>query len=220
MCCALLVVALAVPHVGQARPGWFDGLVGAQLAEWFPGDLRPLDALASLGSTGPVLAETAIVASIGYLNRRWTALLLPAVGTPLAVSTTELLKPVVGRTINGHWAMPSGHTTAVVSLLVAALLVSRRSRPGVGPLAAVLIAALALGAVGMALGLVRLGFHYATDVAAGACVATAVVLLTARALDVLDWSIRLLRTIGRAARCAPRPDRPQWSNGVESPSAD
>ncbi|GAA4842910.1 hypothetical protein GCM10025787_25310 [Saccharopolyspora rosea] len=182
----LVTAFLGVWYADRDDPGRLDRAVLGRLVEWFPGHLGVLDVLAAFGSAGPALATTAVVAGVGYLDRRWTSVLLPAIAAPAAVSVTELLKPVIGRTINAYWALPSGHTTAIVSLLVAALLVARRNRRRARFVGMLVVVLLAFGLVGMVLGLVRLGLHYATDIVAGGCVGTAAVLLVARGLDALD----------------------------------
>ncbi len=86
-----------------------------------------------------------------------------------------VLKPLVGRRLDGGLAYPSGHTTAIFSValvVVVALLGSARgpSWPRVGGGFVALVLA---GAVGVSL--VVSGNHYPTDVVGGACAATVVI---------------------------------------------
>ena len=67
--------------------------------------------------------------------------MLAVVGPGLTGVCTTLLKPALGRTIEGGFAFPSGHTGGATSLgLVAALLVISLLRPGRGGALAILAA--------------------------------------------------------------------------------
>jgi undecaprenyl-diphosphatase len=126
-----------------------------------------------------VLVAVALAVVCVLLHRRLLAL-LAVLGPGLTGVTTTLLKPVVGRTIDGGLAYPSGHTAGatavglVVSLLAVNLMRVERVT------AALLIAAgtlLAGGGVGLAM--VVTGVHYPTDAVGGFCTGVAVVLGTA-----------------------------------------
>lgn len=109
-----------------------------------------------------------------------------AVAGPLVSGAgTTILKPVVGRTINGdHLAFPSGHTAVATAIaLVVALLVIGLLRPGwVGAMLLFLTAA-AVAGTAMAWSQVLLDAHYATDALGGFFSALAVVPATAWTLD-------------------------------------
>jgi len=111
--------------------------------------------------------------------------LLTVVGTISAVAITEfILKPLTGRLSFGHLTYPSGHTTAVAAIALAtAILIGGAGWPR--SIAVRMIACLAaVGlAAGVAISLVALRVHYATDTVAGYCVALAIVPAVALVLN-------------------------------------
>jgi membrane-associated phospholipid phosphatase len=109
---------------------------------------------------------------------------LAIVGPGLTGVATTTLKPIIGRTIDGDFAYPSGHTGGATALgVVAALLLIAVLRTTTRT-SALLIAAGALVSGGtMALALVADRAHYATDTLGGFCVAVAVVLTSALAIE-------------------------------------
>src|SRR5206468_3381763 len=67
---------------------------------------------------GAALLVAALVTMCLVLGHRRSAL-LAVLGPGLSVAVTTLLKPVVGRTINGpHLSYPSGHTAAVTAMVL------------------------------------------------------------------------------------------------------
>jgi membrane-associated phospholipid phosphatase len=101
-----------------------------------------------------------------------------------------LLKPALGRTIDGGFAFPSGHTGGGTSLgLVAALLAISLLRPGrVGALVILAVGAVGIGgSVGAAM--VALNAHYPTDTVGGFCTAVVVVCGAALLLDRLATAL-------------------------------
>lgn len=118
-------------------------------------------------STHP-LAVVAVIAAVVAVTAREhpRVAVLAAAGPALAVLlNTVLLKPAFGRVINDHLAYPSGHTTALASVLAVLVVVT-------GPrlLAVAVPLLLAAGAA-----IVGMGYHYATDVLGAALWAFAVV---------------------------------------------
>ncbi|WP_192909614.1 phosphatase PAP2 family protein [Gandjariella thermophila] len=133
-----------------------------------------------MGSLLPVLVAVTVVAAVGYAVGRWRMVLLAVLGPAAAIAVTESLKPLFGRTINDYWSFPSGHTTAVVSLLtVLALIWLRRPGRGVAVVVGSVFLVQAVLAAGMAIALIRLHLHYATDIAGGGCTGFAVVVVVA-----------------------------------------
>jgi membrane-associated phospholipid phosphatase len=121
-------------------------------------------------------------------TRRWRGAALVAVAAPAATGLTKiLLQPLIHRTLTGGVSFPSGHATGafVLAAMFAVLLVNP-GRPAirVGVRAALAVVAV-LAALLVAVALVALDFHYATDTVAGGAVAIAVVLLAALVIDLL-----------------------------------
>lgn len=141
---------------------------------------------ADLGNPVPIA-----LALLGLIIAAWRmhllrGLVVVVVGPLLAMVTTSLvLKPIIDRTHGGGLAFPSGHTTAVTSVVLAGALVFL-GRPGVtrrlrwvsGIALGVLVAAVAATLAG-------LGYHYATDTVGGFALALAVVSAVALAVDAV-----------------------------------
>ncbi|MFI6644901.1 phosphatase PAP2 family protein [Streptomyces sp. NPDC050504] len=183
---ALVLVALGVLYAGRGEPG---SRVDAWLRPPLDGVGPPWRgiALATDFWGEPVGAAVLVAAAVAgcLLLRRPRAAVLAVVGVGLAVVTTALLKPLVGRTINGEYlSYPSGHTAfATAFALVAALLVT--GLLGLGRAAGTLVllgTALVAGAA-MGWAQVTLNAHYPTDTLGGWCTALAVVPATAWLVD-------------------------------------
>ncbi len=182
--CIGLVAALGVHFAGRAQAGRLDGAISGVLG--VPrGPLRlAAHGFVDLGDPAPVAGALAVLVVLGWGLRGPRGALLGLLGPLLAmVSTSLVLKPLVGRTHAGGLALPSGHTTAVVSLAAAAalLLAGTLTLPRAGRLAGV--AALGTLSVLVAVSLVVAGQHYGTDTFAGVGVAVAAVLLVALIID-------------------------------------
>lgn len=181
--CASVTVVLGLVHHDATTPGRIDDVVDSALAVGEPTGRRLLWLVVLLGNPLVTIVFVAAIALVAAHVRRWPAVVLAAAGPALAAALTEfVLKPGVGRTLDGTLAFPSGHTTtsaAVASVLVVLLVDARwpqRTR--------VLLAALVLVlAVGVATSLIALGLHYATDTVGGVAVSSAVVLAVALVVD-------------------------------------
>jgi undecaprenyl-diphosphatase len=122
------------------------------------------------------------------------------VGPGLTGVATTTLKPLVGRTIDGGLAFPSGHTGGATALgVVAALLLITVLRPATGTSALLLSAGALVSGGAMALALVSDRVHYPTDTVGGFCVAVAVVLASALVIE------RLPRITSMGSRTARGP---------------
>ncbi|WP_447040513.1 phosphatase PAP2 family protein [Streptomyces sp. DSM 118878] len=184
---ALVVVALGVMYAGHSQPGTVDRWFVEPTAD----SVRPpwrYVALATDFLGEPIGAAVLVVAAVaGCLwRRRPRAAVFIVVGVCVAVGTTTLMKPLVGRTIHGdgNLAYPSGHTAFLTALaLMAALLAT--GRLGLGRAAGTLLTLAAALAAGAAMGWaeVALSAHYVTDVLGGWCTALAVVPVTAWLVD-------------------------------------
>jgi undecaprenyl-diphosphatase len=142
--------------------------------------------IADLGNPLPVAVALVLLAVAAYAVRGPRGLALALLGPLLAMMTTSLvLKPLIDRTHGGALAFPSGHTTAVGSMAVAAgtLLLGWTVVPRVLRWAGAGVLGLIVVAVGAAM--VGRGYHYPTDTLGGAGVALAVVLFVALVVDAV-----------------------------------
>jgi len=190
--CVAVTVLLAVLFLRQARAGWLDRAVDGRFEASLGSHRVILERVVGLGDPLPVTVILVVLLLACAAARRWRAATLLAVAVPAAAALTELLlKPLVGRRLDGGLCFPSGHATGMFALAAAIgvlLLGPARPRLPAGPrVILVLCAYAAAGAVAVAL--VSLHLHYFTDTVAGAAVGTAVVLAAAFLLDRL-WPRR------------------------------
>jgi membrane-associated phospholipid phosphatase len=172
----LVVGVLAVRVAGSSSAGPLDRALAALVPMHHGVRAAVGEAFAALGDPVPVVVLTLLAAAAAWWGRGGRGLALVLVAPPAAMVTTSLvLKPIVGRTRGGELAFPSGHTTAVASLAaVAAVLVlsapalSRAWRAGV-------VGALALGVVAVGVSLVGTDVHDPSDVLGALGVVAAVV---------------------------------------------
>ncbi|QES52752.1 hypothetical protein DEJ50_29805 [Streptomyces venezuelae] len=191
---ALVVLALGVRYAGAGEPGTVDARIRAAVDGARPPWWRHA-ALATdfLGEPAGAAALVAAIVTGCLLLRHPRAAVLVVAGTGTAVGVTTLLKPLVGRTINGGYlSYPSGHTAFLTALALSLALLATGRRPGLGKaagLSLVLTAALVAGTA-MGWAQVALGAHYPTDVLGGWCTALAVVPATAWLVDRLADTLR------------------------------
>lgn len=180
----LVVAVLAIRYAGEAAAS--------------PLDLRAQLAVATLlpeAGTGALLIDfvgdpraTAVLAALLAvaclaLGRR----LVAVVGPTLTGVATTVLKPVIGRTINGGFlSYPSGHTAAATALALVVTLLAVDLLRAVR-LSGVLLILAGAGTAGalMAWSQVALNAHYPTDAIGGFCAAMALVPGTALLVDRL-----------------------------------
>ena len=162
---------LRSPRIGQALTdlrlsGLWDGLA--------PDTVRYTVPLAAV-------AAVTIVAGVAWRRRDWAALAVCLAGPPLAVLLTDVIaKPLVGRRLYWNLSYPSGHATGAAAVAAVVLVVCHRWK-GWRALVVAAPLALALPAV-MGVALVRLNWHYPTDVIGGVAMGAATVLALAAAL--------------------------------------
>jgi len=181
----IVITVLGIHHADEEVPGCLDGHLDALISSWLYRDHVITGALVTLGDPAPIAILIAVVAGGAAAARRWSGVLLPIIGTITAATLTEvILKPLIGRLLSGHLSFPSGHTTAVAAVAVAAavLIVSGRW-PRSAALRILAGVTTVVVASGVAISLVALRIHYLTDTVAGACVAIATVLAIALGLD-------------------------------------
>lgn len=175
---------MAVRYAGGSKSGWFDGHIERAVDAVTPGQGR-LSELLILGNPLSVAASAAALGGISLALGRRRLAALAIIGPGLTGAATEMLKPLIGRTIvGGGFIFPSGHTGGATALgLVAALLLVNVLRPGPRAGVTLLVAGSLLAGGAMALAVVIGKFHYPTDAVGGFCTAVATVLGTALLLD-------------------------------------
>jgi membrane-associated phospholipid phosphatase len=207
--CVIVTAALGAAFAGQDAPSALDRRADSLIVAWLGGipHIGAVTHVATLPIAGPVcLAAVAACAAF----RRYRAALLVTIAVPVSVGLTEsVLKPLVGRTNGGGLTYPSGHTATVTAMTVSAVVVlTGPGRPALSAAARRLLAGAALAAIPVvALALVVIHYHYLTDTIGGAALATAVVLVTALALDAA------------CARLARR-DRQSEPRGIPEPARE
>jgi membrane-associated phospholipid phosphatase len=170
--------------------------------QWFVGypDTTPSlpDIVIAFGGADGTVVFAVVLCGIALALGHRKLAVLAIVGPGLTGVATTTLKPIIGRTIDGDFAYPSGHTGGATALgVVAALLLIAVLRTATHT-SALLIAAGALVSGGtMALALVADRAHYATDTLGGFCVAVAVVLTSALAIERLPRVTSIGRRISR-----------------------
>lgn len=177
--------ALAARYAGGSDARWLD-----DRAEMLVQDITPrsriIVALIELGSPLVVVTVAVLTAAVCLSLRRPKLAVLAVLGPGLTGVATTLAKPVVGRTLDGYYAYPSGHTGGATAMaLVAAVVLVAVLRPQ-PPHALVLIlgTGLLVGATWTVL-VVAVDYHYATDAVGGTLVAVAAVLGSALLIDAV-----------------------------------
>lgn len=183
---AVAFVVLAVHFAGTSTAGNVDTRVDAVVDPVGMAHRWLVYRGVQLGSPPSVVALAFALSAICLLLGRRRLAVLAIVGPGLTGVCTTLLKPALGRTIEGGFAFPSGHTGGATSLgLVAALLVISLVRPRTGGALAILAAGAVVvgGGVGVAMSAANL--HYPTDTIGGFLTAVVIVCGAALGLDRL-----------------------------------
>jgi membrane-associated phospholipid phosphatase len=148
------------------------------------------DVVVLLGNPATVVVLAVLLAGLALALGHRRLAVLAIVGPGLTGVATTTLKPVIGRTIDGGWAFPSGHTGGATALgVVAALLLITVLRTATGTSALLLTAGASLSGGVMALALIAGRIHYPTDTVGGFCVAVAVVLTCALVIERLPRAL-------------------------------
>lgn len=178
--------ALALRFAGVEGPGPLEARLDARVQHTFAPYRRFLRKGVSLAGPSSVAAAAVLLAVVCLALRRPRLAVFALAGPALTGLATTVLQPAIGRTLDGGYALPSGHAAgaAAVATVIALVVISLsgwRAR-----FAAVLgsAAVFAVGAT-MAIALVSNGLHYTSDTVAGTCTAVAVVLCTAHAVDAV-----------------------------------
>ncbi len=166
--CAVFVVALGLPFVGDRGPSGVDEAAWSAVAGWPRGVLTAL----VLPTEPYVVAVVALSLAAWCLraSRPRDALFVVLAPAVAVAVNTWVLKPLFDRWKNDILVYPSGHTVIMVATLVVVFVLSgRRVRMAVAVVGPVLLVCVATGMVG-------LGYHYVTDVVGGAGFAVSAVL--------------------------------------------
>ncbi len=212
---ACLCGFLGQRYADATTPGRLDATIDIWLRTRLVSDRPALLLLAHGGDPAVVGALSVLLALACLALGRRRAALLPLVTVPAAGALTEyVLKPLIHRKLahrtplhlhrvhaavahprralpaahDPSYSFPSGHTVGVFALATCVLLVLLGARPN-GPVRNALRLLLGLLAValaaGVAVAVVALHRHYATDAVGGAAVAAGVVLLGALVIDAV-----------------------------------
>jgi undecaprenyl-diphosphatase len=194
--CTVVTACLAVAFGHQGRPDRLDAVVDTAIQGLLGSYQGPLQLLTWLGGLQSVAGLTAALVLACLVTRRWRGAALAALAVPTAVTLTEfVLKPLIGRSIRGYASFPSGHATAMFALAaICAVLLANPPRPRL-PRAVrlLLVAGAALAAVAVPVAMVAQGFHYFTDIVAGAAVGVGTVLLVTLLIDLARPAARMPR---------------------------
>ncbi|GEL25448.1 membrane protein [Pseudonocardia sulfidoxydans NBRC 16205] len=168
------------------------GAVRAGRAGFFP-------VVIALGNVASMVVLVVVVTAVCLAVGRPRIALLALFGPALTgVLTSIVLKPVVGRTLDGADSYPSGHTGAATALtLVVALLLASAVRATAARIVIVVVLPSVVAAT-MATALVVQNVHYPTDTVGGACTALVAVLTVALVIDRTAGQV-LARRAGNAA---------------------
>ncbi|WP_331530230.1 phosphatase PAP2 family protein [Pseudonocardia sp.] len=204
---ALGVAALGWWYADGRAAGPLDSVIDDRLISRGEGYEHLLWPLADLGSPPALVLGMVILVVAAVRTHRRPAIVLAALGPPLASLVTELaLKPLVGRTHFGGLSLPSGHATSITAQVTVYLLAfAAVGLPRRALLRRALIVAAPLVVLGVSGAMVSLERHYATDTVAGAMVGASVVCALALALDAWNRA--------RSARAARVPLSGQAGRG-------
>ena len=181
----VVFTVLALRYAGTSTAGAVDTRVDAVVDPLGAAHHWLVRHAVALGSPPSVVVLAFALSAVCLLLGRRRLAVLAVVGPGLTGVCTTLLKPALGRTIDGGFAFPSGHTGGATSLgLVLALLVISLLRPGPRrrawrswPRARLVVG----GGVGAAM--IASNAHYPTDTLGGFCTAVVVVCGAALVLD-------------------------------------
>lgn len=181
---AAAFAVLAVRYAGTSTASGVDARVDAVVDPLGGAHRWLVQHAVMLGSPPSVVFLAFVLSATCLLLGRHRLAVLAVVGPGLTGVCTTLLKPALGRTIDGGFAFPSGHTGGATSLgLVTALLLISLLRPGRGGALAILAAGAVMIGGGVGAAMVAANLHYPTDTLGGFCTAVVVVCGVALVLD-------------------------------------
>jgi undecaprenyl-diphosphatase len=182
----VVFTVLALRYAGTSTAGAVDTRVDAVVDPLGAAHRWLVRRATSLGSPPSVVVLAFALSAVCLLLGRRRFAVLAVVGPGLTGVCTTLLKPALGRTLEGGFAFPSGHTGGATSLgMVLALVVISLLRPGRGGgLAILAVGGLVVGG-GVGAAMIASNLHYPTDTLGGFCAAVVVVCGCALLLDRL-----------------------------------
>lgn len=185
--CALFTLVLGLVFVGDHAGNGVDDAARSSVAGWPRWVLRAL-----VLPTEPYVLLPALVLLVAwclYVSRPWDALFVVLAPGFAVAANTWVLKPLFDRWKGDTLVYPSGHTVSfVATVVVVVVLVHGRARAITAVVGAVLL-------VGVAVGMVGLGYHYLTDVVGGGFFAVFAVLAVRGGLTVRN------RRLARLGAC-------------------
>jgi membrane-associated phospholipid phosphatase len=207
LACAVALGFLTLLALGLAAGRHVDVRLFLRLAEDEPSRSTLADTIASLGDPLPMLAMLAVACAIALLRGRPRGALAALLVVAGANVTTQLLKvllahPRVKLAIGGDPfepnTFPSGHTTAAASIAVAYLFVVPAALRGLTLMFGVAFT------LTVAFSVVRIGWHYPSDVVGAILVAAGWGFAVLAALRAI--ALRRSQRLGVRPR-APLPSR-------------
>jgi undecaprenyl-diphosphatase len=181
----LVFALLAARYAGGSSARWLDHRT-EKLVDELTARSRWIVSLIEVGSPLVVVCTAVLIALSCLLLRRRRLALLAVLGPGAAGACATLFQPLVGRTMDGDWAYPSGHTAGATALaLLAAFVLAALLRSDAPRAAALVVGIGALAGTSMTVLVVAAGWHYATDAVGGVAVAFASVLGAALMIDAI-----------------------------------
>lgn len=167
---------------GNSAPGRIDRHSMALIEMW---EFDTGRTVIGLGDATSVVLLALVTAGLCLWTGRNRLAVLAVVGPGLTGGVTTVAKPLIGRTLDGDFAYPSGHAGGATALgLVLAMLVASLVGRGWVVSALIIVAGGALSGGVMGYVLSAQDAHYPTDSIGGSCVAVTAVVGSAL---VLDW---------------------------------
>jgi undecaprenyl-diphosphatase len=179
--------ALAARYADTSLPGWLDRRSQALIDSIVDNAPYVPTFLIAIGDQESVVAAAFLLLGLSLWLGRGLLALLAVLGPGATGLVTTFSKPLIGRTLNGELAYPSGHAAGAtaVGVVAAMLLASLLPTERVAAKAMILIGVPIVVGGGMSVLLVAGRDHYPTDTIGGFCVAVAVVVGLTLALDGL-----------------------------------
>ncbi|MEJ3652875.1 phosphatase PAP2 family protein [Actinomycetes bacterium KLBMP 9759] len=180
---AVVFTVLAVRYAGDSEASRFDERA-EDVVDAATNDRSRLSRLIISLNPMHMIVLIAIFVVVCLALRRWRLAVVALLGPGLTGIGTTLLKPLIGRTLEGGFAYPSGHTAAATALgIVTALIVVSLWLPDRFAGVLVVMGFAGIAGAAMAVALVTNNFHYPTDTIGGFCIAIVVVLGVALLVD-------------------------------------